>query len=449
MTDPSAGRFSKIITRFRRPIVQTTAANLTAVGLGTLSGVFTARGLGPEGRGEWAVIMAFFTVAIVVGEVGQSGAVTFIVARNPTSEAAAVRRARRIMMCAGALLATAGILLAPIMAGGNSEVTQAYRLASVGICINSIFAARLYAMHAKSGARWNAARVAQPFFYVSGIAIMLLLGVMTVVGVALSLIVSTSLQFVVLAGLDLQLRRSERRAPEVSTDSHGCATDDTHTVKAAAEKQEFKLSQGLYGARYAAAAVPTVVAAQYDKLALSRLVDSAEVGVFAVGSTVALLVAPFSAAIANVVFPQASRRHFASEQRQSFERRTLILTFVVSSVVSVALSAAAPVVVPLLFGSAFSAAVYVVWALAGVMVGRALSQVTGALLRARGLPGSTAVAQIGGLLLGALLIIPAVQALGLLGAAVALGAGEALTLSLLLAAIARRQRRDRDAGAEA
>jgi O-antigen/teichoic acid export membrane protein len=435
-------RAARLRAVLHNPVVQVTTANLMSVGLGTISGVLTARGLGPDGRGQWAVVMAFFTVALVVAELGQSGAVTFLVARDPRRKREVVRRARIIMSIGGAVVALAGVLAAPVLAGGDNEAATAYRLAAGGIVINSLFAGGLFAMQGLDIRRWNVARVAQPLFYATGLSILLALGNVTVTGAAIALVGSTSLQFVVLWFLAAGLEK--HRALTSSGMDSGSTNRDEATPSVLDPGVSIEgVSQGGYGIRYAAAAVPTVLTAQYDKIALSRLVAPAEVGFYAVGATVALLVAPFSAAIANVAFPRASKRELLAVERRSFEIRALMQVLVVSVVVSAGLCVVAPAAVPFFFGSDFAASVRVVWALALVMVARAISQVAGALIRARGLPGAAAVAQVAGLLIGVALMFPAVSALGLLGAAVALGAGEFATLSLVLFSLGRLQRADR------
>lgn len=426
----------------RNPIVQVTVANLTSVGLGTISGVLTARGLGPDGRGQWAVIMAFFTVALVVGELGQSGAVTFSVARDPERQREIVRRARKLMLLGGVLVAGAGVLAAPALAQGDEDTTLAYRVAAMGIIINSLFAGRLFAMQARDIRRWNVARVAQPTFYAAGVTIMLFLGSMTVLGVAVALIASTSLQFVVLAALSRRVPVAPAGQEQGQVQSGSVLGDADVEASGGGGPGPEPITQAGYGARYAAAAVPTVLTAQYDKIALSRVVSSGDVGLYAVGSTVSLLVAPFSAAIANVVFPKASKRELLWEDRRAFEKKTILQVLVVSVLVGSCLCAAAPFAVPFFFGAAYAGSVPVVWALAAVMIARSISQVVGALVRARGLPGAAAVAQIAGLVTGAALMFPAVSFLGLLGAAAALGIGEGITLIVVLASVWRLQRID-------
>lgn len=413
---------SRVGPLVQNPVVQATITNLTSVGLGTVSGVLVARGLGPDGRGHWAAVMAIFTVALVLGEIGQSGAVTFLVSRDPGGRRRIVRNSRLLMTGGGLVVATAGFLATPALSSGDAALETAYRLAFVGCLVNSLCAANLFALQARSIRRWNVARVAQPLFYTSGILVLLVTGTMDIVTVAVVLIVSTSLQFVVLAFLT----RSSRLEPE-------SAPVEAGTLRPLAR----------YGLAYSAAAVPTSLAGQYDKIALSRLVSPADLGLYAVGTTVSQLVAPFATAISSVVFPKASKLDLQSEERRRVEIRTLSTTLVVSIVVSLGIAVIAPVLVPLLFGADFRDAVPVVWALAAVMVARAMSQVAGALVRARNAPGAAAAAQVAGLVVGLALMLPVVDALGMLGAAVALGIGEAVTLAVVTTAIVRLQTLDR------
>jgi O-antigen/teichoic acid export membrane protein len=413
---------SRVGPLLRNPVVQATITNLTSVGLGTVSGVLVARGLGPDGRGHWAAVMAFFTVALVLGEIGQSGAVTFLVSREPGGRRRIVRNARLLMTGGGLVVAIAGFLATPVLSSGDTALETAYRLAFVGCLVNSVCAANLFALQARSIRLWNVARVAQPLFYASGILVLLITATMDIVTVAVVLIVSTSLQFVVLAFLT----RSSRQEPE-------SAPPEAGTLRPLAR----------YGLAYSAAAVPTSLAGQYDKIALSRLVSPADLGLYAVGTTVSQLVAPFATAISSVVFPRASKSDLKNEERRNVEIRTLSTTLVVSVVVSLGIAVLAPVLVPLLFGADFRDAVPVVWALAAVMVARAMSQVAGALVRARNAPGAAAAAQVAGLVVGLVLIFPVVAVLGMLGAAVALGTGEAVTLVVVTVALARLQSIDR------
>lgn len=399
--------------------MQATVTNLGMVALATVSGIVVARGLGPDGRGHWAAILAYFALAQVVAEVGQSGAVTYFVSRHPGQLRQIVARARRLMLVAGVVLTVAGLLATPLLAGDDPELQWAYALMFVGVLLNSVFASNVYALQAVSIGRWNVVRLVQPLLYTILIAALAAVGLLSLIGVACCLVVSILLQFVVLGVV-------KGRAPEASMDD---------------EPEVGGRRLLAYGGAYAGAAVPTALAGQYDKLVLSRTVPASDLGQYAVGSTVANLVSPFATAIASVMFPRASKLGLADGQRAHLETATLVRTALVSVVVSAGLCLVAPVLVPLLFGQSFSAAVPLVWALAVVMVFRALSQVAGAFVRARNHPGHAAAAQITGLVSGLLAMGPAIGLWGVFGAPIALGIGEFVTLTAVAVALVTLRRR--------
>ena len=410
----------------RRPALQATATNLGMVALATVSGIVVARGLGPDGRGHWAAILAYFALAQVVAEVGQSGAVTYFVSRHPEQLRQIVVRARWLMLVAGVVLTVAGLVATPLLAGDDPELQWAYALMFIGVLLNSAFASSVYALQAVSIGRWNVVRLAQPLLYSIVITALAAVGMLSLIGVACCLVVSILLQFIVLA-----------------------------LVKGAAAEGHASDEPGIgarrllaYGGAYAGAAVPTSVAGQYDKLVLSRTVPASDLGQYAVGSTVANLVSPFATAIASVMFPRASKLGLADGERARLETTTLVRTAFVSVVVSAGLCLVAPLLVPLLFGRSFSAAVPLVWALALVMVFRSLSQVAGAFVRARNHPGHAAAAQITGLVSGLLAMGPAIGLWGVFGAPVALGLGELVTLTAVALALVTLRRRGTTEGGQ-
>jgi O-antigen/teichoic acid export membrane protein len=328
------------------------------------------------------------------------------------------------MVVAGALLTAGGLVVTPLLAGEDSELRSAYALMFVGILLNSVFASNVYALQAVSISRWNLVRVSQPFLYAALITALALTGHLSLVGVACCLVLSLLLQFIVLAFV-------KGPAPAVQAD----------------DEVEIGVRRLLaYGGAYAGAAIPTAFAAQYDKLLLSRTVSASDLGQYAVGSTVANLVSPFSTAIASVMFPRASKLGLADAERGRIEAATLIRTALVSSIISAGICLVAPVLVPLLFGRSFAAAVPLVWALAVVMVVRSLSQVTGAFVRARNRPGHAAFSQIAGLVCGLLVMGPAIGLWGVFGAPVALGIGEAVTLTAIVVALVKLRRRGANEG---
>ena len=79
-------------------VARTAAVNLVSVAVTMFTGILLARGLGQEGRGMYAAVVVWFGAALVLGELGQSAAVTYFVARAPSAGTTVVRRSRRIML---------------------------------------------------------------------------------------------------------------------------------------------------------------------------------------------------------------------------------------------------------------------------------------------------------------------------------------------------------------
>ncbi len=101
-------------------------ASTAASGLG---GILLARTLGPTVRGEYAAIMAWFGMTLMVGSMGQPAALCFYVARDPVRACKYLATSRAMMLSTGALALIAGMVLAPILARGNAELTISYRIA--------------------------------------------------------------------------------------------------------------------------------------------------------------------------------------------------------------------------------------------------------------------------------------------------------------------------------
>ena len=66
-----------------RLVARTAGYNVTSAAAAGLGGIIVARALGPEMRGEYAAVTAWFGVALMVGGMGQPAALCFHVAHDP------------------------------------------------------------------------------------------------------------------------------------------------------------------------------------------------------------------------------------------------------------------------------------------------------------------------------------------------------------------------------
>ena len=82
-------------------IARTAFFNVASAACAALGGVIVARAVGPTVRGEYAAVTAWFGVLLLLGEVGQTAAVCFYVARDPCRARGYVATSRMMMLLTG------------------------------------------------------------------------------------------------------------------------------------------------------------------------------------------------------------------------------------------------------------------------------------------------------------------------------------------------------------
>jgi O-antigen/teichoic acid export membrane protein len=406
------------VPRLRRSaVLHSTVVNFAIVGIAMIAGILVARSLGADGRGYYAAVMAWFALTQVVGELGQSGAVTYWVSRDPANGRHYVASSRLLMLGGGGVFCIVGFFLSRTLAGGEPSVTLAYQIAFAGCLLNSLCAAFVYAIQAVSIGRWNVVRLSQPVSYLVLVAALMLTSVLDIVWLSIALIASIAIQFVVaiIQGVAVGIGGGRPRRLLIS--------------------ELFR-----FGLAYAGSAVPASLSMQYDKLVLSRLALPSHLGQYAVASTVASLASPISTAVASVVFPRSARGWLAEGDRRRIESRSVLGTAAASAGVSLLIALAVAPLIPFIFGVEFQNAVGLVWWLTPAMFFRSVSQVISALLRGRQRPGLATYGQLSGLAIGALAIFPLVAWLGIEGAALSSAIGEFVALAIGSTALIRVRR---------
>lgn len=404
---PGWSRGTDLLRRATRSeITRTTFVNYVAVAVTAGTSILIAREIGPSGRGEYGAVLAWFALALTIGELGQSGAVTHAVARA-RERAPQIVASARLISAAGSLVATAlACACAPLLAGGDPALTSAYLLAFGACLVNGWWGPYVYALQAVSLRMWNSVRLSQSVFYAAGVLVLLVTDTASVVALALVLAISTVLQLLVARVLGARHALARGRAER----------DEVGRVLR-------------YGAAYAASQVPATGAAQYDKAFLSQLVPAGALGQYAVAGTVASLSGPLSTAISSVVFPRLSGILGDERSRRSAENRAIVLAGGVTLVVVAIVAVVTPAVVPFLFGADFTDAVPLVWWLLPAMLLRAISDVIAVATRSRARPGLVTWSRVASLGVGAGLIVPLVHATGTVGAALSLLALEGTMLA--------------------
>ena len=140
----------------RRPggqaVARTAGFNFVVVAASGLGGVILARTVGPTVRGDYAAVTAWFGMTLIIGGMGQPAALCFYVARDPLQAREYVATSRAIMLLTGMVTLTVGMLIAPLLAHGNSGVTTGYRIAFATTILAFVGASYTFSLQAKGHA---------------------------------------------------------------------------------------------------------------------------------------------------------------------------------------------------------------------------------------------------------------------------------------------------------
>ncbi|MDX2377637.1 oligosaccharide flippase family protein [Microbacterium sp. LRZ72] len=412
-------RLADTIARISRSdIIRTTLVNYVGVAVTAGTSILVARAIGPTGRGEYGAIVAWMTLALALGELGQSGAITHWVARLTNRAPVLIASGRVLTICAAVLVGGSAVAIAPILADGDSQLAVAYAIAFSTCFLNGLWGPFVYALQATSIRMWNIVRLVQPLTYAAGVGVLFMAMSVSIVGLAIALLSSAVLQLILARVLARRLRLSGGRP------------------QAAETRQVLR-----YGLAYAASQVPAAGAAQYDKVYLSQAVPAVALGQYAVAGTVASLSGPLATAIASVLFPRLSSSGAGALSRRRAENRAIVHTAAITGIVMSIIAVIAAPLVPFVFGADFEDAVSLVWWLLPAMFLRAVSEVVAVVIRSRSRPGLVTWARLASLATGAISIAPLVELAGTVGAALSLIALEATMLicSFLMLRFLRRK----------
>lgn len=410
---------SRIHSGFARTVAGTAVTNTVTTAAAAVAGIFLARILGPTSRGEYAAVVAWFATVLALGQLGQTAATTYYVARDPQRAADYLATARYVMLCSGGVTLVAGILASPLLAGGLPELTWGYRLMFATCLASFIGAAYIFALQSVRATHWNLVRAMQPLAFLAAVVLLARLGrlsLLTALGALAATIVAQTLLAHAVAGRD-DLTGGHR-----------------HRALGAQLRR--------YGLAQLAASVPTLVAARLDQLLLSLFAPPAALGHYAVAVSLTSVAVPLVSAAGSVAFPRLAGDGHHDGGR--LPRQAVAISLAVGLAVMVPLAVLAPWLVPAVLGSAYRDAVPLVLLLAPAGVLLPCAQVGGDLLRGYGRPLDVARAQLLGAGVTLVLLAALMPPFGAAGAALASSAAALATVLLLLRQL-RRAVADRSA----
>jgi O-antigen/teichoic acid export membrane protein len=351
-------------------IAKTAVFNAATTAAGALSGIIVARTVGPTVRGEYAAVTSWFGLLLMLGEVGQSAAVCFHVARDPRRAAGYIATSRTLMMVTGTVALVSGLLLAPTLAQGAPGLTDAYRIAFGGLIVGFIGTSYTYGLQARDTQRWNLVRVSQPLLALLVILVLRQEGRLTLDNAVATVILTLTVQL----GFSYYWCLQTRLAP-----GHFRPRLVGPLLK--------------YGLAQLAANTPTTVNNFLDQLVLSQLVPPADLGRYAIAVSVTLVPVPLVSAIGNVAFPRLAARRGPTASGDRLQMLAIVVSAGLAAAILLPIAASAYWLVPAVFGPAYRSAVPLVWILTPGGIFLACGQVVGDLLRGLNRPGLVAIGQ--------------------------------------------------------
>jgi O-antigen/teichoic acid export membrane protein len=379
-----------------------------------VTGPLLARMLGPDGRGYLAALILWPLVITQLGNLGIPSALTYSVARDPSSSRGLARLGLSFAL-PQALLLTAfqGVWLLLILHGDPAEVRTAgwLTLALVPAMLSQQYGLALLQGHLRLRL-FNALRLLPWLLYAIGVAALFVAGDDAIVPIVGALLVAfwTSGSIALISGI----RCSQGRArPSVG--------------------RRFLASFGLRGLLSSFSAVDVL---RPDQVVLALFVSPSALGLYVVGLAFTNLPYFIAKSVGLITFPWVASRPEKADARRAMWS-LLWLTTGIALVIVAAMCAAAQWLVPFFFGSQFEAAVTVTYIVLPGTVFLSARRVLSEGLKGRGYPLAGTVGELVSLAWIAVALAVFVPLWGIIGAAIALTSSYVVSMLLLLVIAAR------------
>ncbi len=400
-------------------IARTATFNLLAAGTASVGGVILARAAGPTVRGEYAAVIAWFGVLLIVCDLGQPAALCFYVARDPGNAHGYVATSRAMMLATGAIAIVIGQLLAPVLSRGNPQLADAYRIVFTGSAVAFVASSYTFSLQARSLERWNMVRISQPVLGMAGIILLWRLRLLTLDAAALVMVATLPIQL----GLAYRACRVTGLAP-------GRA------------RMRYVRPLAGYGLTQMAALTPATVNLFLDQLVLSQTVPAADQGRYAVAVSITMIPVPLVMAIGNVAFPRLAAQRVVTARSHGLQRTAVLASVAVATAILLPAAAGASWLIPLVLGAAYRGSVPLLWILTPGGIFLACSQVVGDLLRGRSRPAFVAGSQGLAAIFTVVLLFALLPLVGVAAAAIATTVAYGVALAAMIRCLWRLPHHD-------
>ena len=334
-----------------RSVLTTSAAITLSQILMAISGILSARALGPEGKGLVSGVLAWPMILAWAGLFGIQNALLVRVASNRSLLRDALGSALTVAFVSGvgvALIAVAFVPSAVANLGPDAEMLATVALAIIPLAMLSETLMSLN-IALDRVQRANLARILGPILLVIATILLVMLDRLTPTLFVVTTLVTSMTSLGVLApGLPWrQIIVSPREL----------------------------IAELRFGLKIHLTGVLGLANFRLDILLMSTFVAASEIGYYSVANNVMIPVTALAGAAAILVTPAVARFGVDSGGQVVFIRREARIYVCVAAGGGVLLAIVSPLLVPLLFGPAFRPAVPLIWILIPGYIARALSHI--------------------------------------------------------------------------
>lgn len=381
-------------TKYASDLLLTSSSNLAITLMGAISGILTARILGAAGRGELASAVVWAAILGALATLGLPQALIYISARSTDYVEEILTTTLALMFMQSAVTCIAGYFLVDLLFDASKSSTRfVVKLYLASIPLNlittylSTIAQGMQNFRLSNGIRFMAA-----FGYFFAIILAAMFGWSNskfIISLALTM------QFMV-AGVSLIV-----------------------FIKILPWRPSFNrvLARDLlqYGLKSYMGSLSWLANARVDQFVMSLVLNTRDIGYYAVAVSYASLLFPMSGAFASTIFPRIAKSQ-ANEAHRTIISALKINT-AVATLIAIIMFLAGPLIIPFVFGAEYQYSVLPSSILLPGTVVLGCNYVLSDGLRGLGFPGKVSFAEFIGLVITIIGLILFLPPFGILGAA--------------------------------
>jgi len=399
----------------RLDIASTAATEVMLVVLSFITGILSARLLGPAGRGELAIVILWPSVIAGLGNLGIREALVYFQANGEHSSSELAGAGFLFALFQSLILIVVGWLLVPLLTAGKGDAITRQSLFYLWFIPFNLMS--LYSLGLLRGQlriyRFNLLRGSISVIYLSG---MILLWWINRLGVqTLTIVMLLSNIIVAILAWWSLVQRSRISFPRSITIYRDLFT---------------------YGIKNHFGTISSMLNARLDQMLMAIFLTPTELGWYVVAVSVSGLVTTASATLEKLLFPRVARAGSEREQFQilsTYSRFNFTATLLIGALIAITV----PLLIPFVYSTSFRPAVLPaeILIIAGVFL--SINQNWEAGLRGLKHPGMASKAELFGLIITGISLFILLPTLRIFGAAIASLIAYLLTTSLLFTQYSR------------